>query len=264
MLAATVSGLFFLWRRRRGDAARIDRRLGWLQLLVVGSIAWLAVTIPISMTDALPLALFMGGMAALGQALTFGGPSYGQSFRTDIRIRGALKWSWRGAVMLGAVGAALSLVWSGFIWLNDPSTFAGGLNLLNMGLLFFLLGGLSDKRPEIRNRPNEGMRIAGRNGLKATVVVAVPAMILTGLTVNIASGLYTGLMLGLFAGVVHGFNDVGKHGAVRLLLWWEGRIPLNYVRLLDCAADCALLQRVGGGYTFRHRLLQDYFADNDR
>ena len=263
MLAATVSGIFFLWRRRRGDAARIDRGLGWLQLMVVGSIAWLAVTIPISVTDALPLALFMGGMAALGQTLTFGGPSYGQSFRTDIRIRGALKWSWRGAVMLGAVGAALSLVWSGVIWLNDPSTFAGGLNLLNMGLLFFLLGGLSDKRPEIRNRPNEGMRIAGRNGLKATVVVAVPAMILTGLTVSIASGLYTGLMLGLFAGVVHGFNDVGKHGVVRLLLWREGRIPLNYIQLLDCAADCVLLQRVGGGYMFRHRLLQEYFADRE-
>ena len=262
MLAATISGFFFLWRRRRGDTAQIDRRLGWLQLLVVGSIAWLAVTILIAMTDALPLALFLGGMAALGQALTFGGPSYGQSFRTEIRIRGALRWSWRGAAMLGAVGAALSLVWSGVIWLNDPSAFAGELNLLNMGLFFFLLGGLNDKRPEVRNRPNEGMRIAGRNGLKAAVVVAVPAMILTGLTVNIASGLYTGIMLGLFAGVIHGFNDVGKHGVVRLLLWREGRAPLNYIRLLDCAADCALLQRVGGGYTFRHRLLQDYFAAN--
>jgi len=260
MLSAIASGLFFLWRRRRGDTARIDRRLGWLQLLVVGSIAWLAVTIPISMTDALPLAIFLGSMAALGQALTFGGPGYGQSFRTDIRIRGALKWSWRGAAMLGAVGAGLSLVWSGVIWLNDPSAFAGGLNMLNMGLFFFLLGGLNDKRPEVRNRPNEGMRIAGRNGLKATVVVALPAMILTGLTVNFFSGLYTGIMLGLFAGVVHGFNDVGKHGVVRLLLWREGRTPLNYARLLDCAADCVLLQKVGGGYTFRHRLLQDYFA----
>ena len=105
------------------------------------------------------------------------------------------------------------------------------------------------------------MRVAGRNGLKAAVVVAAPAMILTALTVNPASGLYTGIMLGLFAGVVHGFNDVGKHGIVRLLLWREGRAPLNYARLLDCAADCVLLQRGGGGYTFRHRLLQDYFAD---
>lgn len=92
------------------------------------------------------------------------------------------------------------------------------------------------------------------------IVVAVPAMVFTAVTVNLVSGLYTGLVLGLFAGVVHGFNDVGKHLIVRLLLWRKRRTPLHYVRLLDCAADCVLLQKVGGGYTFRHRLLQEYFA----
>ena len=260
-LSAVASGLFFLWRRRRGDEARIDRRLGWLQLLVVGGIVWTAVTIPVAQTDELALALFLGSMAAIGLALTFGGPGYGQSFRNEIRVRGALKWSWRSAFTLGVVGALVSLVWWGIIWLRDPSAFAGGFNLLNMGLLFFLLGGLNGKRPEIRNRPNEGMRIAGRNGVMAMSVVAVPAMVFTAVTVNLVSGLYTGLMLGLFAGVVHGFNDVVKHLVVRLLLWRKQRVPLRYARLLDCAADCVLLQRVGGGYTFRHRLLQDYFAE---
>jgi len=262
ILSTVASGLFFFWRRRRGDGAHIDRRRGWLQLLVVGAVAWTAITLPVAITDELALALFLGSTAAVGLALTFGGLSYGQSFRTEIRVRGALQWSWRSAVILGAMGAILSLVWSGIIWLRDPTAVAGRLNLLNMGLLFFLLGGLSDKRPEIKNRPNEGMWIAGRNGVKAAIVIAVPAMALTAVTVNPVSGLQTGIMLGLLAGTVHGFNDVIKHLIVRLLLWCKQRAPLNYARLLDCAADCVLLQKVGGGYTFRHRLLQDYFADN--
>jgi len=261
-LSAIASGFFFLWRQRRGDEARIDWRLGWLQLLIVGAIVWTAVTVPIARTDELDLALFLGGMVIIGQALTFGGLSYGQSFRTEIRVRGALKWSWRSAFTLGVLGAILSLVWSGIIWLRAPSAFAGGLNLLNMGLLFFLLGGLNDKRPEIRNRPNEGMRVAGRNGVQAMIVVAVPAMVVTAVTVNFASGLHTGVMLGLWAGVVHGYYDICKHLVVRMLLWRKQDTPLHYVRLLDCATDCVLLQKVGGGYTFRHRMLLDHFAKN--
>ncbi|MCP5101222.1 MAG: hypothetical protein GY943_37225 [Chloroflexi bacterium] len=203
MFSAIASGLFFVWRRRRGDAARIGRRLGWLQLGIVGLVVWTAVTIPVSITDELVIALFLGGMAAFGLALTFGGLNYGQSFRTEIRVRGVLKWSWRSAVLFGAVGALLSLVWSGIIWLSDP----------------------------------------------------------TAVTVNPASGLHTGIMLGILAGTVHGFNDVIKHIIVRLLLWRKQDVSLNYVRLLNYATDCVLLQKVGGGYAFRHRLLQDHFAD---
>ena len=260
LLSSIVTGLFFIWRQRRGDPARIDPNVGWLQLLVVAGVAGTAVAVPVALTDSLVLALFQGGMAALGLALTFGGRHYGQSFYTEIRLRGALKWSWTSALRLGAIGAFSSLIWSGIIWLRDPTAFAGMANLLNMGLLFFLLGGLNDKQPEARSRPNEGIRVAGRNGLQATAVVALPAMLLTAVTVNPISGLHTGIMLGIFAGTVHGFNDVVKHGILRLLLWRTQHIPLRYAPLLDCAAECVLLQKVGGGYTFRHRLLQEYFA----
>lgn len=262
LLATMTSGLFFLWRQRRGDEARIDQRLGGLQLLLESGAAWTAVTIPLLRTDELPLALFFGGMAAFGQILTFGGLQYGQSFQTEIRIRGALKWSWRNAFILGAVGGTLSLIWSAIIWLRNPAAVEGMTNLLNMGLFFFLLGGLTDKRTEIRNRPNEGMWIAAQNGLKAALVTGVPSVLLTAVTVNLYSGLHTGLVLGILAGTVHGFNDLLKHFILRLLLWRGRHVPLNYAQLLDCAADCVLLQKVGGGYTFRHRLLLDHFAQN--
>jgi hypothetical protein len=67
------------------------------------------------------------------------------------------------------------------------------------------------------------------------------------------------MVYGTLAGAMHGFNDVIKHVVIRLLLRLEGKVPLHYSPLLDYAADTVLLQKVGGGYTFRHRLLQDHF-----
>ncbi|MCB8943204.1 MAG: hypothetical protein H6658_05570 [Ardenticatenaceae bacterium] len=262
ILSTFVTGLFFRWRQKRGDGARLDKRLGWLQILLVGSVAATAVTLPISLTDEFGLAAFLGSMTAFGSVLTFGGLNYGQSFATEIRLRGALQWHWRRAFLLGAIGGFLSLVWSGIIWLREPTAVAWQLNLLNTSMYFFLLGGLSGRQAEAKNRPNEGIRIAARNGLMAMLVIAVPVIGVTAVTVNAFSGWYTGLMLGILAGIMHGFNDVIKHTIVRLLLWRSQHIPLNYPHLLDTAAACTLLQKVGGGYTFRHRLLQDYFAND--
>ncbi len=40
-------------------------------------------------------------------------------------------------------------------------------------------------------------------------------------------------------------------------------MPWNLVQFLDEATDCILLRRVGGGYSFVHRLILDYFASLD-
>jgi len=40
----------------------------------------------------------------------------------------------------------------------------------------------------------------------------------------------------------------------------QGRIPWNYLRFLDAAADRVFLRKVGAGYIFVHRMLLDYFA----
>ncbi len=259
-IMAVVDGLFFNWRQRRGDGAKIDRRLGGLHLLIVGGVGGVLTTLLIAQTDTWVLALFMGGIEMLGSALALGYVTYGQSFRTEVRARGALQWSWPNAGLWGGVGALFSLLWSGIIWLNDPTAVAWQLNLVSNSLMFFLLGGVSGRRPETQNRPNEGIRIAAKNGVWAFVLVAAPIVLLTAVTVNIPSGVYTGLMIGLSAGTAHGFNDLVKHGVIRFLLWREKDVPLNYSQLLDDAANAVLLQKVGGGYTFRHRLLQDYFA----
>jgi hypothetical protein len=51
-----------------------------------------------------------------------------------------------------------------------------------------------------------------------------------------------------------------SHIALRLVLWHIGTLPLRTITFLDYATERIFLRRVGGGYIFVHRLLQEYFA----
>jgi DNA polymerase III delta prime subunit len=54
---------------------------------------------------------------------------------------------------------------------------------------------------------------------------------------------------------------VFQHYLLRLLLWRSGRFPYNITPFLDWTAQRALVQRVGGGWRFVHRTLQERFAE---
>ena len=51
-----------------------------------------------------------------------------------------------------------------------------------------------------------------------------------------------------------------QHFALRLILYRNNKIPWNYARFLDYAAERIFLQKVGGGYIFIHRMLMEHFA----
>ena len=63
----------------------------------------------------------------------------------------------------------------------------------------------------------------------------------------------------LFAMAASG-TPVIKHFSLRIILWVNGFIPWNYARFLDYATERILLQKVGGGYIFVHRMLMEHFA----
>ena len=63
-----------------------------------------------------------------------------------------------------------------------------------------------------------------------------------------------------FEGFEFGGGAVTLHLALHYLLYRKGCLPWNLVRFLDYAAERIFLRKVGGGYIFVHRLLQDYFA----
>ncbi len=90
-------------------------------------------------------------------------------------------------------------------------------------------------------------------------------------SLNYAKGIFheivsIGLAVGLLAGMVGGKGPVFagvvliQHFTLRLMLWWQGYIPWNYARFLDYATERIFLRKVGGGYIFIHRRLQEHFT----
>ena len=73
-------------------------------------------------------------------------------------------------------------------------------------------------------------------------------------------GLIGGLAVGLVAGMNAGGHACLEHIVLRLLLVRNGSAPWNYAKFLDHASERILLRKVGGGYIFIHRMLQEYFA----
>lgn len=73
-------------------------------------------------------------------------------------------------------------------------------------------------------------------------------------------GLGVGLGAGLNSGLRYGGRACLQHLLLRLVLRHNGSAPWRYVAFLDYAAERIFLRKVGGGYIFIHRLLQEYFA----
>jgi hypothetical protein len=71
------------------------------------------------------------------------------------------------------------------------------------------------------------------------------------------------LLVGLLGGLVSGVNSgivCLRHLMLRLILWQHKYIPWNLARFLNYATERILLQKVGSGYIFIHRLLLEHFA----
>lgn len=114
------------------------------------------------------------------------------------------------------------------------------------------------------------------------------AAIALGVGIGLSFGLSNGLYFGLPDGLSYGLRDglsiawilaisgfllmwtmsggltVLRHYSIRWLLARSQTFPWRAQAFLDDATARILLQRVGGGYRFMHRLLLDYFADLDQ
>ena len=101
-------------------------------------------------------------------------------------------------------------------------------------------------------------------GLGSGLVVGLVFGLGSELSIGLSSGLGTGLLAGLLVGLATGLRYGGRaclqHLVLRLALRYHGSIPRHYADFLDYAAERLFLRRVGGGYIFIHRLLQEYFA----
>ncbi len=206
--------------------------------------------------------LLVGGLTGLTFGLSWG-LELGLSSGRDV----ALSWGLRVGLSMGPVfGLSIGLTY----W-----------------LLLGLFQGVSSQTLEKQYRlmPNQGIRRSARNGLLmgllsgsvSGVISSLAALlnnmllhrlgILSGPSLGLSDGLShalsNGLASGLLAGLLLGGLACLRHYVLRFLLWRSGAMPWHYVRFLDEAAGCILLRRVGGGYSFMHRLILDYFASLD-
>lgn len=179
----------------------------------------------------------------------------------------AIAWSQNGARLGLVFGLVFGLIFKlvlGFVFkaLNQV-TFL--LTTPAFALFGILSWGLSGKQLSARTylTPNEGIRRSAKNGLLRGLPPGLIMGIFCWMTIGAINGLTLGLFGALLLGLQGGLLVVVRHFVLRIWLWRAGVFPWNAPQFLDDARDRILLQRIGGGYSFTHRLLLDYFADLD-
>jgi hypothetical protein len=131
----------------------------------------------------------------------------------------------------------------------------------------------------VSHSPNDGLRRSAKNGIRGGLLL-IPfagicnglfALLLAetrfgigrGLTFGLLEVIFSGGTLGAALGLVLGLGAFFQHYILRFWLGCHGIFPWRAIPFLEDATARMLLRRVGGGYSFTHRLLLDYFADLD-
>ena len=154
-----------------------------------------------------------------------------------------------------------------------------GLGIVALGVLvrfsLFMVRGLEYGQIRTRLVPNQGIWRSAGNGLLVMIVggilAGIVAIVLSGLILLLITGgigwgaaIWIGGSIGLFAGIILGMKAGGFSFTLHFLLRWylqrQGIVPARLAELLDYASGQILLQKVGGGYMFIHRLLAEHFA----
>ncbi len=91
-----------------------------------------------------------------------------------------------------------------------------------------------------------------------TGLLLLLVIIFISLFILICSSIISFLLLKI---IVLSCQIVSKHFSLRLVLTFNNYTPWNYARFLDYCTEQLLLQRVGGGYRFIHRLLQEHLMN---
>ncbi len=191
----------------------------------------------------------------------------------------SLNWSWPYGALGLAVGALGGLAlgalagwidrWSATPWAALLAAAGGTVGAIETGL-----------RPgdlRLRMAPGQGVVQSLRTGVTAMRGVILLAGVLMGATL-IITGLLNGssildvaipwmlwtlMYLGLGYALAFGLLAYLQHGRLRRLLHDRGHIAEDYPAFLNQTAERNLLRKVGGGYTYVHALLLQYFGERE-
>jgi hypothetical protein len=134
---------------------------------------------------------------------------------------------------------------------------SAGLGIL-LGII--LSSGLKSGQMTVKMIPNQGIHKSAKNSIIAGLLACLPFWLMGRWMFGEAGGVILGLVAGLIFGLIGGGEAVIKHYLLRFILWLNNDIPWNVGLFLDFASERIILRKVGGGYIFIHRYLQEYYA----
>lgn len=201
---------------------------------------------------------------------------------TEIKTIETTKWSWRsasqGLLLWAPVGLGMGWIGGALVEAVHRSLFRLPIqDLLSLfsghdamvgliaGVIYGLTSGLAATEIETQIVPNQAIWISATSarwfGLIGGLFGGLAGFGSGWLMGEPLNGLVSGLSIGVVIGIIGGGGlSCVKHGLLRFLLWRGRCLPWNCARFLNYASDRILLQKVGGGYIFIHRLLLEHFA----
>ncbi|MCP4362761.1 MAG: NACHT domain-containing protein [Chloroflexi bacterium] len=258
LLAGAVDVAFYERRADLGDAYKPRLRDQWLQTA--------AVVLTVSLASFTLVGLyrtpFVGLASSLFTGVSFALTTYfihGYSYRSDIRTVEALSWSWGGA-LVGLFAGLLCAAIFEFIEYQVVGQTPIFSTVFSISLLAVLLGGLRGNRLPTTSTPNQGIHLSRGSALVAASLFAIVMSLATAFFWGGTFGAIAGIIAAWVAGALYGAGSVANHFWLRLWLIRLGRMPRQYPEFLDEAANRVILNKVGGGYMFIHRLLQEHFS----
>lgn len=212
------------------------------------------------------------GLIKLVEEIEWHPPSIRQLFQLfQIGLMGAFY----GGILSGLLGTLFGWVFGSLIDGLRIGVATGVIAGLVAGLFSELGRFVTTREFTSRMHPNQGIRNSALNGLRMGLIYALLFGILAGLLVGLFNGLWIGLLGGLVAGLTSGLiaglfryggDAVIRHYSLRWMLTRANILPYPFsdrrlAAFLDAMNDRILLRRVGGGWTFTHRYLLNYFAE---
>jgi hypothetical protein len=252
-------------------------------LIVGGLIAWISFALSSGVKHRLddvfyPVLLFGLIFGLIG--------GLGVGSLNDISPVETLSWKWNqfwkraayGSIFGLIVGVIVGLVVGLILWLSEERSQALDIGQLMVlicpvfgGLVGGLIGGFTNAVKAGKASPNQGIRLSWKNSLAVFLVFflifglffsgEIAFLLRHQRPIEWITPLLSVLIFGFIGGLNRGGSAVIKHYALRLVLWWKGYTPLNFIKFLDHCDKLILLKKVGGGYIFIHRMLLEYFAE---
>jgi hypothetical protein len=269
VLMGFADGLGAVWRGRNGgmqDTGRSSHSLRIFRMLLAGIFSavstWVVFGLLLDL-GAETTRLMMGNVLIIAVIFLQGGAFSGSL--ADVAPAASLKWSWKESlrgilpglglqlVVIAASGALFARTNSFQIWFVFSVVYGSALTLVVV--IYYGLKSL-----DRGTSSSLGIKIAARNALRGAVLMGGTSGFLYALAFGLPPALIVAVRVGLVAAICYGGFNLIKLSLLFLLLVLNDNLPWRLVAFLDYAVRLGLLQKVGGGYRFSSRLVQDYLA----